>query len=45
MRGHACWYLKGIPNSSKLRQEINKVKTKKELIDILNKFEEENNEC
>lgn len=45
MRGHACWYLKGIPNSSKLRQEINKVKTRKELIDILNKFEEENNEC
>ena len=44
MRGHACWYLKGLPNTSKVRQEINKVKTKQELINVLDKYEEENNE-
>ena len=41
MRGHACWYLKGIPNTSKIKQLINKVKTKEELISILNEYEEE----
>ena len=45
MRGHACWYLKGLPNTSKLKQLINKVKTKEELINILNEYEEEQNEC
>ena len=45
MRGHACWYLKGLPNTSKFRKEINQIKTKEELIEILNKYEVEKNEC
>ncbi len=45
MRGHACWYLKGLPNTSKLKQSINQIKTKEELINILNEYEEEQNEC
>ena len=45
MRGHACWYLKGLPNTSKFKKEINQIKTKEELIEILNKYEVEKNEC
>ncbi len=38
IRGHATWYLKGIPNSSNLRNDICHVKTIDELLIILNEF-------
>ena len=44
MRSHVAWYLKGVKGSSKIRQEINQIKTKQDLIKILYKFEEENYE-
>lgn len=41
MRTHACWYLKNLPNASKVKEEINKIKTKDDLIKILDKYEED----
>lgn len=38
IRSHASWYLKGINNSSKLKQEIFKVKSVNELINLLDNF-------
>jgi nifR3 family TIM-barrel protein len=38
IRGHATWYLKGIPNSSNLRNDICHVKTIDELLIILDEF-------
>ena len=40
IRGHASWYLKGIPNSSTLRGDICKVKTIDELLTILDEFKQ-----
>lgn len=31
MRKHICWYLKNLKDSSKVREEINKLETKKEV--------------
>ncbi|MCM1371346.1 MAG: tRNA dihydrouridine synthase DusB [Clostridium sp.] len=44
MRSNTCWYLKGMPNTSKIKEQINKVKTKNELFEILDKYKEENYE-
>jgi nifR3 family TIM-barrel protein len=38
MRTHATWYLKGMPNSSVLKKEIYKTKTKKEFHDLIYKY-------
>ena len=38
MRGHVAWYLRGIPNSSKLRNKFMQVKTKKEFEVLLNEI-------
>ena len=38
MRGHIAWYLKGLPNSTVIKNECFKAKTKKELEKILNNY-------
>lgn len=38
MRGHAPWYLKGLPNASEIRKELSKAGTSKEMIDILGNY-------
>ena len=40
IRSHAAWYLKGLNNTSELKKEIFKCKTKEEVIKLLNDFEE-----
>lgn len=42
IRSHATWYLKGIHGSSRLKQEICKVKSISELIELLDEFKKEN---
>lgn len=42
IRSHAAWYLKGVHGSSKLKQDICKVKSVSELIKLLEQFEIEN---
>ena len=41
MRTHTAWYLKGIKNSTKLKEAIFKTKTKEEFMNLLNTFLEE----
>lgn len=43
IRSHAAWYLKGIENGSKLKNDIFKVKTVLELTNLLDRFMEEYN--
>ena len=38
MRSHTSWYLKGVPNATKIRTQLNSVTTKEELYNILDKF-------
>lgn len=38
MRGHAAWYVKGLHNSHKLKDQLTKVNTYQELDDILNEY-------
>ena len=38
MRSHISWYLKGIPNSTSVKEACFKATTKKELIEILDNF-------
>ncbi|HOP65946.1 MAG TPA: tRNA dihydrouridine synthase DusB [Bacilli bacterium] len=38
IRNHALWYLKGIPNTSKLKKEICQINSQKELYDLLDEF-------
>jgi nifR3 family TIM-barrel protein len=46
IRSHAAWYLKGINNTSNLKQEIFKTKTIEEFKELINKFiKEEGYEC
>ena len=42
IRSHAAWYLKGLPGSKELKQEIFKTKTKEELINLLDKYLDNN---
>ena len=42
MRTHTAWYLKGIKNSTKLKEAIFKTKTKEEFMNLLNTFLKEN---
>lgn len=41
MRKHASWYLKGLPGSAEIRNEINNENYSKEVIRILTKYKEE----
>ena len=38
MRKHMCWYLKNLKDSSKIREQVNKIETKKELIVCLEEY-------
>ncbi len=38
MRKHASWYLKGLPNSSELRNTINSMDESSKVIEMLNKY-------
>ncbi len=42
MRSHFAWYLKGFPNTKKLRVALQQVKTKAEVLDLLEKYKEGN---
>lgn len=35
MRKHICWYLKNLKDSSKIREEINRLETKRDVEDTL----------
>ena len=41
MRTHAAWYLKGIPNSNKIKEKVFAVNTKEELFAIINQYKRE----
>lgn len=43
MRSHATWYLKGLENTSKIKQKITSIKSLEELNEILDKYMEEYN--
>ena len=38
MRTHICWYLKNLPNSSQVRQTINMLESKDEVIETLEQY-------
>lgn len=38
MRKHICWYLKNLKDSSKVREEINRLETKKEVEENLKEY-------
>ena len=38
IRKHISWYVKGLENATKIRNEINKIEDKNVLIDTLNEF-------
>lgn len=38
MRKHICWYIKNLKDSSKVRQIINKLESKEEVIDCLTEY-------
>lgn len=40
MRTHAAWYLKGLPSAVKVKQELYKIKTKEEFINLINDYME-----
>lgn len=41
MRKHIAWYLKGIPNSNEIKNKVNMLENKEEVIELLNKYKEE----
>ncbi|MDD2391356.1 MAG: tRNA dihydrouridine synthase DusB [Bacilli bacterium] len=43
IRSHVIWYLKGMPNVNKLKQEIFKSKKVEEILNLLNNYKEEKN--
>ena len=42
MRTHAAWYLKGLENSTKLKEAIFKTKTKEKFLKLIDDFIEQN---
>lgn len=42
IRSHIAWYLKGLPNANVLKQEMFKKKNIEEIIELLNKYKEDN---
>ena len=38
MRKHVGWYIKGLKDSSKVRDEVNKLKTKEEIFNLLDEY-------
>ena len=43
IRSHAAWYLKGLPNTKELKENIFKTNTKEELVKLLDDYLTENN--
>lgn len=41
MRKHVGWYIKGLANATKIREEVNKLKSKEEIFALLNKYKNE----
>lgn len=41
MRGHAAWYVKGLPNSHRLKDRFAKMESMEELLQILNEYKQE----
>lgn len=42
MRKHISWYLKGIKNAAIIRKDINRLSSKYDIVEVLNKFTAEN---
>ena len=40
MRGHACWYIQGIPYSNRMKDRINQMTTYAEFETMLKLYEE-----
>ena len=40
MRGHACWYINGMPNNNKVKAIINNITTYQQLEDLLKRYDE-----
>lgn len=38
MRKHVAWYIKGLPNSAKVREQVNRTRTATELTDLLREY-------
>ena len=38
MRKHLCWYLKNLKDSSKIREEINRIEEKEQLVQVLKEY-------
>ena len=38
MRKHIAWYVKGLPESTKIREKVNTIKTQQEVIDCLTEY-------
>ena len=38
MRKHIAWYVKGLPESTKIREQVNTIKTQQEIIDCLTEY-------
>ena len=38
MRKHICWYLKNLKDSTKVRQEVNRLETKQEVVTCLTEY-------
>ena len=41
MRGHAAWYVKGLPKSHQLKDQLSKIETYEEMQSILSAYEAE----
>ena len=41
MRGHAAWYVKGLPKSHQLKDQLTKIETYEEMQNILSAYEAE----
>ena len=40
MRGHAAWYVKGMKGATFVRRELSNVSTRKDLVNIIEKYRE-----
>ena len=38
MRKHIAWYVKGLPESTKIREKVNTIKTQDEITDCLTEY-------
>ena len=41
MRKNVGWYIKGLPNAASVRDQVNKLKTKEEIFNLLNEYKKE----